>query len=116
MATERSEAYKRVVQIARESQADDHEKMFSIALVCAIEQDEKLGKTGVQMAMNYIDGPIREGHVTFAHDLARCAIVYDLCYPYWTAEQRSKFHDYVNKTVDANVRSEAHVFHNGWYG
>ncbi|HLB72900.1 MAG TPA: heparinase II/III family protein [Sedimentisphaerales bacterium] len=116
LATERSEAYKRVVQIARESQADDHEKMFSIALVCAIEQDEKLGKTGVQMAMNYIDGPIREGHVTFAHDLARCAIVYDLCYPYWTAEQRSKFHDYVNKTVDANVRSEAHVFHNGWYG
>ena len=116
LAEERSEAYKRVVQVARESQADDHAKMISIALVCAIEQDEQLGKRGVRMAMKYIDGPIRKGHVTFAHDLARCAIVYDLCYPYWTADQRSKFHNYVNKTVDANVRSETHVFHNGWYG
>ncbi len=116
LAAERGEAYKRVIQVARESQADDHEKMISMALVCAIEQDEQLGKAAVQMAMKYIDGPIREGHVTFAHDLARCAIAYDLCHPYWTAEQRSRFHDYVNKTVDANIRSETHVFHNGWYG
>lgn len=116
LAEERGEAYKRVVQVARESEADDHAKMMSIALVCAIEQDEQLGKAGVRMAMKYIDGPIRKGHVTFAGDLARCAMIYDLCYPYWTAKERDRFHDYMNKTVDANVRSETHVFHNGWYG
>lgn len=116
LAEERPDAYKRVVQVARESQADDHAKMISMALICTIEQDEQLGKAAVATALKYIDGPIRKGHVTFGSDLARCAIVYDLCHPYWTAQQRSRFHDYVNKTVDANVQSETHVFHNGWYG
>ena len=31
-----------------------------------------------------------------------------------TSEQR--FHRYMNATVDANLHSEPHVFHNGWYG
>ncbi|MBL7153682.1 MAG: heparinase II/III family protein [Phycisphaerae bacterium] len=116
LAVERPQAYKRLVSVAREQKADDHAKMISIALVCAIEQDEQLGKVAVQMAMKYVNGPIRKGHVTFGSDLARSAVVYDLCHPYWTAQQRSRFHDYMNKTVDANVRSETHVFHNGWYG
>ncbi len=117
LATSRAEAYRRVVNVARESAGgDDHAKMISMALVCAIEGDRKIGEEAVQLAMKYINGPIRAGHVTFAHDLARCAIVYDLCYDCWTQEQRVKFHEYMNKTVDANVRSETHVFHNGWYG
>jgi hypothetical protein len=116
LAEQRPEAYQRVVRVARELDADDHSKMISMALVCAIEQDEQLGKNVVQMAMKYIDGPIRKGHVPFAHDLARCAIVYDLCYEYWSQAERTKFHTYMNKTVDENVHSETHVFHNGWYG
>lgn len=116
LAEERSEEYARVVRVARELDADDHSKMVSLALVCAIERDEQLGKRAVQMAMKYINGPIRKGHVPFAHDLALCAIVYDLCHEYWSVPERKKFHDYMNKTADANVRSETHVFHNGWYG
>ncbi len=116
LAKERPEAYGRVVQVARERDADEHAKMISIALVSAIERDGQLGKRAVDMAMKYINGPIKKGHVPFAHDLARCAIVYDLCHEYWTPGQRSMFHEYVNKTVDANVQSETHVFHNGWYG
>ena len=116
LAVSRPEAYKRVFSVAREQNADDHAKMISMALVCAIEDDETLGRDAVQLAMKYITGPIRKGHVTFGHDLARCAIVYDLCYEYWTQQQRVQFHEYVNATVDANVRSETHVFHNGWYG
>lgn len=116
LARQRTEAYQRVVRVARELKADDHAKMISMALVCAIEQDEQLGKRAVQMAMKYINGPIKKGHVPFAHDLARCAIVYDLCHEYWTMHERTKFYEYINKTVEANVRSESHVFHNGWYG
>jgi len=116
LAEQHPEAYRRVVRVARELDADDHSKMISMALVCAIEQDEQLGKRAVQMAMKYINGPIRRGHVPFAHDLARCAIVYDLCHEYWSQSERAKFHAYLNKTVDANIRSETHVFHNGWYG
>jgi hypothetical protein len=66
--------------------------------------------------MKYATGPIRKGHETFGHDLARCAIVYDLCHDAWTDEQRAAFHQYMNATVDANVNSETHVFHNAWYG
>ena len=78
LAADRADAYQRVVSIAREAKADDHAKMVSMSLVCAIEEDEQLGKSAVQMAMKYITGPIRRGHVTFGSDLARCAIVYDL--------------------------------------
>ena len=45
------------------------------------------GPRGSQLTLQ-IEGPIRKGHVTFGHDLARCAIVYDLCYPAWTAPER----------------------------
>jgi len=116
LARTRSEAYRRVVGVARQIDADDHARMISMALVCAIEQDKKLGDAAVQMAMKYINGPIKQGHVPFGSDLALCAIAYDLCYEHWTEAQREAFHEYMNKTVDANVRSETHVFHNGWYG
>ncbi len=116
LAEERPESYARVVRVARSGEADDHAKMVSLALACAIEQDEQLGREAVTMAMKYVNGAIRHGHVPFGADLARCAIVYDLCHEYWTAEQRAAFHGYVNRTVDANVESETHVFHNGWYG
>jgi len=115
LAVERSEAYARVVDVARNREADDHAKMVSLSLVYAIEGDAALGDLAVSMAMKYIDGPIRVGHVRFGDDLANTAIVYDLCYPRWTPEQRLKYHDYMNRTVDANVRSETSVFHNGWY-
>jgi Heparinase II/III-like protein len=117
LTTARAEAYRRVVKVARgSSRADDHAKMISMALVCAIEQDRQLGREAVRMAMKYITGPIKKGHIPFGHDLALCAIVYDLCHEYWTQDERLQFHKYMNATVDANVRSETHVFHNGWYG
>jgi hypothetical protein len=116
LADARPEAYQRMVAVARERDAGDHAKMISMGLVCAIENDASLGRATVERAMKYIDGPIRRGHVTFGHDLARCALAYDLCYEHWTAEQRARFHQYMNKTVDENSGSESHVFHNGWYG
>jgi hypothetical protein len=116
LAQSRADAYQRVVRVARQQKADDHSKMVPMALVCVIEQDGELGRQVIAMTMKTINGPIKKGHVPFAHDLARCAIVYDFCHEYWTAEERTMFHEYLNKTVDANVRSETHVFHNGWYG
>jgi hypothetical protein len=90
--------------------------MISLALAHVVEGDRASGETAVALAMRHVDGPIRKGHVTFGHDLARCAVVYDLCHPCWTDAQRKAFHTYMNRTVDANARSETHVFHNGWYG
>ena len=116
LARERPGAYARVVRVAREQRADDHAKMISLGLVAAIEEDAALGRQAVAMAMEYVEGPIRQGHVTFGHDLARCALVYDLCFEYWEDGQRAAFHEYMNQTIAANVNSETHVFHNGWYG
>ncbi len=116
LAAERPQAYQRMAAVARGQGGGDHEMMISMGLVCAIEGDEPLGRAAVERAMKYVNGPIRQGHVTFGGDLALCAIVYDLCYDYWTEPQRRAFWEYMNKTVDANVQSETHVFHNGWYG
>ncbi len=116
LAKDRAEAYHRTAAIARGQGGDDYSKMISMSLVCAIEQDAALGKNAVDMAMKYIRGPIKIGHVPFAQDLALCGIVYDLCHEYWTAEQQVQFHQYLNRTVDENRQSETHVFHNGWYG
>ncbi len=116
LAKERAQAYQRVVAVARDAGGDDYSKMISMALVCAIDGDAALGRAAVDKAMKYVEGPIRVGHEPFATDLALGAIVYDLCHEHWTDSQRARFHEYVNKTVEANVQSETHVFHNGWYG
>jgi hypothetical protein len=116
LAQERTQAYQRVVAVARQSGGDDYSKMISMALVCAIDDDKSSGQGAVERAMKYVNGPIRKGHTTFGTDLALCALAYDLCYDCWTAEQRQKCCEYMNKTVEANVLSEDHVFHNGWYG
>ncbi len=116
LAFERTAAYERVARVARREDADQHSRMISMSLVSAIERDRALGEKAVAMAMKTVRGPIKRGHVPFAHDLARCAIVYDLCHECWTESERARFVEYVNATVDANVDSETHVFHNGWYG
>jgi hypothetical protein len=116
LATERAAAYERVVEVARQADAGVYEKMISLGLVSAIEENAVLGRQAGELAMEMIRGPIRVGHVPFGTDLALCGLVYDLCYPVWTEAEREAFHGYLNQTVDANVESEPHVFHNGWYG
>ncbi|NKB72443.1 MAG: hypothetical protein GKR89_35655 [Candidatus Latescibacteria bacterium] len=115
LAEERAAAYERMADVARHRNADAHSKMVSMALVAAIEDDAELGRRAVDMALVYVDGPIRQGHVPFGADLARSALVYDLCYAWWTEEERDRFHTYLNETARANQNSETHVFHNGWY-
>ncbi|HUU28742.1 MAG TPA: hypothetical protein VM123_13100 [archaeon] len=116
LARQKPGDFVRVAEVAFEQEGDDHQKMISMGLLYAIKGDQWYGKKAVEIAMRYINGPVRVGHETFGHDLARCALAYDLCYPCWSAEERMKFHDYLNRTVDANLGSETSVFHNGWYG
>lgn len=116
LAKVRPEAYARMVQVARKGSGEDTARLLSLALVSAIEKDEALGREAVRITMKYVNGPVRSGHVTFGYDLAYSALVYDLCYPYWSSDERLKYHKYMNETVDANINSETHVFHNAWYG
>lgn len=115
LARQRQEDWIRVVEVVTQREGGDHERMIGMSLMYVIEGNEDTGRKAVQMAMQYVNGPIRVGHVRFGDDLARCAIVYDLCYPLWTCDEQEKFHRYMNATVDANVRSETSPFHNGWY-
>jgi hypothetical protein len=118
LAQSRADVYKRMAEFARGKSGRDYPdlRIPAMALVSAIEHDAQLGKQAVEMVMPHVNGPIKVGHVTFGHDLAQCAIVYDLCYECWTADERAKFIEYMNKTVDQNVKSESSVFHNGYYG
>jgi hypothetical protein len=116
LAKTRVAEYQRMLKVARSGQADPFTLMLSVTLVAAIEQNQELAKKARQMALKYVDGPIRKGHTTFATDLALSALAFDLCHEAWSAEEQGRFHQYVNQTVAANVQSETHVFHNGWYG
>lgn len=115
LALERPEAYTRMEEVVTQREGGDHERMVSCALVYAISGAESWGREAVERAMRYIEAPILVGHVRFGDILANCAVVYDLCRPLWTDEQRLLFHDYFGRTVDANVRSETSVFHNAWF-
>jgi hypothetical protein len=90
LARERAQDYQRVVQVARVGEADDYAKMISLALVAAIERDETLGRQVQQMAMRYVTGPIRQGHVPFGTDLALCTLAYDLCFECWSDADRAQ--------------------------
>ena len=46
LARERSDAYQRVVRVARQAKSDEHSEMISMALVTAIEQDRAARKAG----------------------------------------------------------------------
>ena len=47
-----------------------------MALVSTIEQDRELGRQVIAMTMKTINGPIKKGHVPFAHELGlRMAIL-----------------------------------------
>lgn len=116
LARQRAGDYQRMVRVARDEKADDYSWIRSASLVAALENDAALAQKVQQRAMKYVNGPIRAGHVPFATDLALCGIAYDLCHEAWPEPDRLKFHEYLNRTVDANVQSEPHVFHNGWYG
>lgn len=116
MARERPDDYRRMLAVARNEGADDYSWILSAALAAVIEGEADLAKKVRQRAMKFVDGPIRSGHVPFGTDLALCGIAYDLCFDAWSPDERERFHSYFNRTVDANVQSETHVFHNAWYG
>ena len=115
LAAERPEAWARVLDVARNREADRHAKIISLGLAYVIEGDEALGRQAVEIALEKMAEPIMVGHIPFGSMLADLGLAYDLCHPLWSEEERQKFFDYFGRTVDANVRSEQHVFHNAWY-
>lgn len=115
IAKERRPEFERMRAVATSKSGDDHSRGISMALVAAIDDNIAMAHEAQELAMKLVNGPIRKGHVTFGHDLALAGLIYDLCHSAWSEGDRSKFHEYFIKTVEANRDSETHVFHNGWY-
>jgi len=115
LARRRQSDWVRVVEVVTQREGGDHERMIGMSLMYVIDGDEDYGRQAVEVAMRYVNGPVKQGHIRFGDDLANCAIVYDLCWPLWTQEEREKFHAWFGATVDANVTSETSPFHNAWY-
>ncbi|MBA2479466.1 MAG: heparinase II/III family protein [Planctomycetes bacterium] len=116
LAQERAVAYSGMVSYAKTKDGNDPTALPAMALVSCLEGDADLAREAIARVMVYANGPIKVGHVTFGHDLALSAMVYDHCWSYWKAEEKATFIEYMNKTVDANVGSETSPFHNGYYG
>ncbi len=116
LARERRAEYERMKRVANDSQVDDYAWIISAALVSAIEGDREMAGKVQQRAMKMVNGPIRVGHTPFGTDLALCGVAFDLCSEAWSETDRRKLCQYINSTVDQNVKSETSVFHNAWYG
>jgi heparin/heparan-sulfate lyase len=127
LSLERPEPYRRMLTFARQNNHDFtldksanydlQAVIFGLAIAYVLEGNKTEGRVPVDLVLkHYIDQPILVGHQTFAHDMARCAVAYDLCHDLWTPEEKQRFQNYVHKTIDANVDSETSPFHNGWYG
>src|ERR1035437_7673524 len=120
LSKERPEAFKRMLDVARSAKDTGYEQLamiIGLSIAYVLEGNKAEGRRLVDMVLkDYVDQPIKTGHMTFAHDLARCAIVYDLCHDLWTAEERERFRQYTHTTIASNLDSEASPFHNGWWG
>ncbi len=120
LAQARPLAYKHTAEFAHHGKNyRDYEELRApaSALVYAIEHDKDAGRSAIDFVMKTcVTQPIKVGHIPFGSDLAQCAMVYDLCFDLWTADEKAKFIEYMNKTVDQNVGSETSTFHNGFYG
>lgn len=121
LAKQRPLAYQKMVDYARQDLAEQtyelQAKMYGRAIAYVVEGDKVEGRSAVDLVLkHFIDQAVRTGHVTFGHDLAKCAIVYDLCHDLWTPAERERFRHYVHATIAANPNEEPSVFHNGWYG
>ena len=115
LAQQRPQTYQRLKTVALNERNEEYAKMMSISLFNAIEPNAALARQAVDLAMKRIDRPLVIGHQRFANVLVECAVVFDYCYDQWKPEERQKFYDYFNRTVEANVNEERSPFHNGWY-
>ncbi|MBA2482306.1 MAG: heparinase II/III family protein [Planctomycetes bacterium] len=130
LARQRPDAYRRMRVIARDRGVEDASepdpyarivhrcnKLTSMALVAAIDGDAAFARRTVDVALAWhVDRPPQVGHVTFGHDMAYCALVFDLCYDAWTPDERARLFVYLGACRDANIDEEPSPFHNGWWG
>ncbi len=99
------------------AQVSVHCKLISMALVAAIEQDAQLARAAIDLAFQeFVNKPVRVGHIPFGWDAGEVALVYDLCHEHWTEAERKRFHAYLFECRDKNVDEELSPFHNGWFG
>ncbi len=116
LAKQRPEAYGRVKAVCDEKDVPDHQRLISLALVSAIEDDAGLARAAIGIVNACVDNGVRRGHVPFGHDLALGGFVFDLCHRHWTVAEREAFVAHLNATAEANEDYGASVFHNGWWG
>ena len=124
LAKSRPAGYRRMAQAARDKFLPEYpgpsatgNKIISMALTSAVDKDNGLAREVVDLAFEfYIHKPILLGHAPHGSVTGICGLVYDLCHESWLPNERAEFHDYINRSWDANIDEETSPFHNAWYG
>ena len=116
LATERAEDYQRLRDVAAPEDMTDWPGAATHALLYTITGERGHGDRALAIARAVAQKPILVGHQCFARELAKIAVAYDHAHDLLTDEDRELFHDYLNRTYEANIPHENPVFFNGYYG
>ena len=116
LARERAEDYQRLLDVAATGDLRGWPSAATHALLYTITGERAHGERALGTARRTAERPILIGHQTFARELAKIAVAYDHAHDLLTEADKELFHDYVNRTYEANIPHENPVFFNGYYG
>ncbi len=112
----RGGAYNRMKGVARGRGGGELDVVMSNCLVYAIEGGEEYARRAIGLARRIMSRPLKRGHETFAHEMAKVAIVWDHCFGALAEDDRKRIIEWVDKEYEINIDVESHVFFNGYYG
>jgi hypothetical protein len=116
LSQERPEDFARLLAVAGAGRVRDWSGAATYALLYTITGQKDYGERALQIARRTAERAILVGHEAFARELAKIAVAYDHAYDLLSDEDKALFHDYLNRTYEANIPYENPVFFNGYYG
>ncbi len=116
LAAERAEDYQRLCKVAAREDLTDWPGAATHSLLYTITGERAHGERALAIARAVAQKPILVGHQSFARELAKIAVAYDHAHDLLTEADKELFHDYLNRTYEANIPHENPVFFNGYYG
>ena len=111
LARSRGSAYNRMKGVARGGVRGGGEldAVMSNCLVYAVEGGEDYARRAMEIARRIMSRPLKRGHETFAHEMAKVAIVWDHCFDSLAEDDKKRMIEWLNKEYVASTAKLSHL-------